>query len=546
MHNQTILRWLDLTCGYKNEESPRVYLIAAAVAYMLLMAWYWTPILIKNENVYLIHSHTLAINGFVGPDGSTPWLNLSFMFNLLLAPLWWFTPDPIKVALAARAIIWLPVVYSIARLARELRVPPLFFIGGFLVWLIAYAQSLGAGEWVLASIEGKVCAYGLAFAALTDLMCNRVRRAAFFAGAAVLFHILVGGWFLIGLGIAMLADRRRFPFSQLVTFGLIAGVVITPMALPAFKHETKTVSLAETTAITNFDIEDFENDRAIVKFRNPHHLDPDKILNWKVVLRAAFIVVALIGCFYMTQRGRAATLLIGFTSFLTSLWIIAFIAGKAQWYGLLKYYLFRVGDTALPLLFWLCVPAWTFNTLLRQDAATLAQKLIALAVWTAAMCSIIFSFPDYAKTQIFQNIENWRHPVDGELHAAYDWIQQYTEENDIFLINPCHFNHAFKLYTNRSVVVNFKAAPHGRRNVVWFDKLQATNGGRPFQGVGFEVCDEINENFPNLNGSDLHSIRERYLARYYFVDVERPLLKPMLVFQKGQWHIYDLAQMPSF
>jgi hypothetical protein len=41
------------------------------------------------------------------------------MFNILLSPHWWLTQEPIKFALNARAIIWLPVVYSVARLAAD-------------------------------------------------------------------------------------------------------------------------------------------------------------------------------------------------------------------------------------------------------------------------------------------------------------------------------------------------------------------------------------------------------------------------------------------
>jgi hypothetical protein len=510
------------------------------------MACYWGPDLGYNETVYLIQSRNLAVDGFLGTNGGTPWLNLNFMFNILLMPLWWLTQEPIQVALTARAIIWLPVVYSVARLARQLRVPPLFFICGFFVWLIEYRQSLGAHEWIFFSIEQKVCAYGFAFAALTDLMCNRVRRAAVFAGAAVLFHILVGGWFLMRLGIAVLVDRRRFPFSQLVTFALISGVVLSPMIIPVLKYRSLTTSVAKTAAETNFATDNFDADRIIVKFRNPHHLDPDRVLSRKVIIRAVFMIVALFGCFYITQRGRDATLLIMFTSFLTSLWIIAFIAGKAQWYWPLKFYLFRVGDTVLPLLFWLCVPAWAFNTLLRHDSSSLAQKLIALTVWTAAMCLIGTGFPREAKREVFRNIKTWQQPADSELHAAFDWIRQYTEENDVFLINPCKKKFGFQLYTDRPVFVNFKPTPHNKKIARWFEKLQATNGGRSFQGRGFGVCKEINKNFPNLNVAHLQSIRERYRARYYFVDMERPLLKPMLVFHNGRWHIYDLEQMPSF
>jgi len=235
-----------------------------------------------------------------------------------------------------------------------------------------------------------------------------------------------------------------------------------------------------------------------------------------------------------------------FTGFLTSLWIVAFIAGKAEWYWPLKFYLFRVGDTVLPLLFWLCVPAWAFNTLLRHDSSSLAQKVIALAIWTVAMCWVGLGFPREVKNEVFRNIRTWQRPADSELHAAFNWIRQSTEEKDVFLMNPCNLDLGFQLYADRPVVVNFKSVPHNKEIARWFEKLEATNGGKSFQGRGFKVCKEINDNFPNLDKAHLRSIRERYHARYYFVDVERPLLKPTLVFQRGKWHIYDLAQMQSF
>jgi len=205
-----------------------------------------------------------------------------------------------------------------------------------------------------------------------------------------------------------------------------------------------------------------------------------------------------------------------------------------------------VGDTVLPLLFWLCVPAWAFDTLLRHDSSSLAQKMIALTVSAVVVSWVGLGFPREVKSKVFRTIRTWQRPVDSELHASFNWIRQYTEIKDVFLMNPCNLDLGFQLHTDRPVVVNFKSVPHNKQIARWFEKLEATNGGNSFQSRGFKVCKEINKNFPNLDVAHLRSIRERYRARYYFVDMERPLLEPMLVFQKGKWHIYDLAQMPSF
>jgi hypothetical protein len=62
------------------------------------MACYWGPALGQNETVYLVQSRNLAVDGFLGANGGTPWLNLNFMFNIFLSPLWWLNQEPIKVA----------------------------------------------------------------------------------------------------------------------------------------------------------------------------------------------------------------------------------------------------------------------------------------------------------------------------------------------------------------------------------------------------------------------------------------------------------------
>ena len=115
----------------------------------------------------------------------------------------------------------------------------------------------------------------------------------------------------------------------------------------------------------------------------------------------------------------------------------------------------------------------------------------------------------------------------------------------LLFMNPCNLDLGFQLNTDRHVVINYKSSPHNKNVVRWLERLEAANGGRPLQSKGDQICEEVNKNFPYLNQSHLRAIHECYRARYYFVDRERPRLKPMLVFQKGKWHIYDLAQIPS-
>ena len=58
-------------------------------------------------------------------------------------------------------------------------------------------------------VEGKTVAYIGVLLALEAIVKNRWGVAFLWAGAAGAFHVLVGGWTVVALGLAWLAGRDR-------------------------------------------------------------------------------------------------------------------------------------------------------------------------------------------------------------------------------------------------------------------------------------------------------------------------------------------------
>ena len=61
-----------------------------------------------------------------------------------------------------------------------------------------------AGEWVIGGMEAKGFAFVLVFLGLEAFVRDRWQRAWLLLGAAAAFHVLVGGWAAVAVGIAWL------------------------------------------------------------------------------------------------------------------------------------------------------------------------------------------------------------------------------------------------------------------------------------------------------------------------------------------------------
>jgi hypothetical protein len=98
----------------------------------------------------------------------------------------------------------------------------------------------------------------------------------------------------------------------------------------------------------------------------------------------------------------------------------------------------------------------------------------------------------------------------------------------------------FWINAERPMVVNFKIAHSNQKLAEWYRRLVELNGGREFQEVGFEICEELDDHFSNLDLARLQEIGRKYEAEFYLVRSERVDLAPFLVHDNQDYYLYRI------
>jgi len=221
-----------------------------------------------------------------------------------------------------------------------------------------------AGEWVVGGVEAKGFAFILIFFALGAVIRNRWNTALILLGFSAMFHVLVGGWCLVALGIAwlILKDYERslkksgtpedlakcvLPTFRSILPGLILAFLLTlPALVPALQLNSGVSAEVAKNAT-----------KLYVYERLPHHLllsfaaqkTPQKVLYFGVLLLIWHFLIARprYSNGEMTFRTFIyASLLIGLCG-----WGINLCMNLAPDLvaSLLRYYWFRTVDVMLPL-----------------------------------------------------------------------------------------------------------------------------------------------------------------------------------------------------
>src|SRR4051794_18692182 len=101
-----------------------------------------------------------------------------------------------------RAVTWLLLAWSWRRLSWAVVPRPLASLLSAGLMLLFLRNFHLAGEWIVGGVEAKGCAYVLVLLALEAMVRGSWPVAIVLAGAAGAFHVLVGGWTVVAIGIA--------------------------------------------------------------------------------------------------------------------------------------------------------------------------------------------------------------------------------------------------------------------------------------------------------------------------------------------------------
>ena len=266
-----------------------------------------------------------------------------------------FFCTPTAMAWIGRLVAWGLLAWSWQRLSYAL-LPIRWVAIPTALALAYYIESFHmAGEWLIGGIEGKSLAYPFVFFALEAILrrrhsacgvnksdCRRWDKAGIFLGIACAFHILVGGWATLIVGILFVAsgDWRtvKFPWIGLIAGGLTALCGLLPVLM---------LNASTSAAIIN------EANLIYVFERLPHHLVPYEIRE-SFLLRFALLTIIWI-CICRHIDNKRHRLFNGFIWGALALSAIGMILAFALRNNpelsasVLRFYWFRLADIAVPM-----------------------------------------------------------------------------------------------------------------------------------------------------------------------------------------------------
>ena len=500
--------------------------------------------LVENETVYLLrglqwlHPHVLAADWAAAYlPGQTP---LRLPFDWLSAGLWSVTDYALFVALVGRALTAAAILAASVAVTRALQLPMPAAVVGLGVYLLG-DQSFAAGEWLLGGFESKPFAYACLLSALAALLQKRLLLAGLLAGAAVWFHVLVGGWGSLALACAALGfGRSATKASALVA--AVPGAAVAGAAVwrsMAWLQSATPLSAAEQAKINQLTVE----------LRNPHHLDPAYFMDTaRWVLLPIMVLCTALAIWHTVRLPAQRRVLLLFLAALAALFFSGLVAGVLGLNGWLKFYPFRVPDALLPWLFCVLSASWLYQVVATRQWPRAPGGKSAIAVFVIATLLLLRQTGvavDQTAEAFGDTLPSWT-AQDAESAWAKPW--QVWARNALppdaqLLAHPC--DQTTWLAARRATVVNYKQAPVNRALFEWHARMIAANGGkRPSErGVGF--CTALDENFPQLDVRQLRQMRSEYGATHYVVGQVRPELSAYLVANIGEAWIYDLRQLPK-
>lgn len=374
----------------------------------------------QNEEMYFALSRQ-----FMDPA----WMSWSFSFNefagtrllfqymtghlLSLTTFEWF-------AFISRLISYALLLWPINSIFNKLNIG----LGGKLVILelfIVFGQTYFAGGWIFQGFEAKTFSYIFVLFSLERILSGKTITAMVLAAVATWFHILVGGWYTLGLGLFLILNRQK-PLR-------IAGLAALWLLIvgPFIYYLFKTVLIDSRTVINGVNL-----DTVYVFFRNPHHTgifkpwaDFSKLhLTGIVMLAISFMA----GLMLRTKASQLLTVIkLLFLSFAGLTLVNLAVGAFDQTGSFLKFYPFRTAVLSL-FLFLTLLTAWLkhqmFEVYFRR--LLLITALLVVAPYFFKLTSAnAYKFREGTITQAQQSLYHDCMDVssEGDMFLFYDHLK---------------------------------------------------------------------------------------------------------------------------
>lgn len=367
------------------------------------------------------------------------------------------------VVFGSRLVNFLLIGLPVAMLFKELKFTlPLTFV--VLQFFVMSEQNLIAGEWIFKTFEPKSVAYIFVFFALYYLLRKRHIWVAIHLGLATYFHVLVGGWIVLVIGLFLLWQREwKNGFVLAGTYALSVAPLAVYLFIGYFASEPPQT--------------DINLDWVYCYYRLPNHLgiwrDTAYFLDGHAP-DAAFTLLAFIAGWWWHHflpgplQLLNRLMLIMFAINLAYVGLAAmdhFIFDNAGGLGL-KYYPFRTNS--LGLFFAMLSAAYLIVSFLRKKRfSKWVFRLSFAAVF--AMCIAQVTNNVQRSTRYFQ--------ADPDYRSMCSYISAQTGRGDAFIVLQPGYAHpdyySFNRRTERENFVVPKFVPAERHKLLqWYERVQ--------------------------------------------------------------------------
>lgn len=460
-------------------------------------------------------------------------VNYRVPFNLIAGSLSYFM-NLQALAIVGRLLTYALFAWGIAALVKSLGVRSRYFIPLIFVFLLK--QSFAASEWMVGGFETKPLAYAFLLLALSELARKRFRRAFFFVGLTLSFHIAVGVFAIAGLVLALLVNlremradlrtwvKRSWPLFLSGSFGFYALIA--------------ELGKSSEKSLPGWEI--------YVRYRVPHHLLPSTwpANGWPLIL-GVLILVSVAG--YLMSRHWFLRFFSAFSVFAAVFFFIGMIFSALGYDTALRYYWFRLGATLLPLSGYLLL-ALLVGYVVDKVPPPRFRKPIAVFFTCLSAALVLGSGFQLIRNGVAFDRQCTRHngyaySLDSDLYDMMGWIRHHTDRSEKFLVSP--FLKEFYSVAERSMFVSFKHSPQDATQMVeWFERLKFCNRGVAPQKAGSASRAEIESNFYRLNERALLRAHTDYGVDYYLGRSRRPLALTV-VKANDTYTLYRLGTSPS-
>lgn len=445
-----------------------------------------------NENDVIPYARAVYDQGWLPTDW---YLNLQIPYRFLFSYVVGFFADQfgfIPTIMAGRLLTYALMSFTLFRLIQSdgIASKSVFPFVALVFFFKFFGNGNGASEWMIGGFDTKAFAYIFVILSLSALLSKRLKTAVLFAGFSLTFHMLVGIYHAMCLGVCLLVFYRAY---QPTMKDLLAASVLYLLAGSVGVYGIIDALFLQTSEGGSLGWEIYVNKRV------PHHVLPHRfpfetwikmgifsIVNVLILWKVKHLVLRQLSTYALLT---VAISLIGLLFYFT-----------ASNNAIMRFYFFRTSDILLPLISLLNVCVLLYYWLENRFESKLNWIQGVLVV----IC-VLVSIPKITDLQEYWTFEKGRFLVhtNADLPMS-NWVKENTSNLGTFLTVPN--DEFFYLNYERSAFVTWKHSPQKADDLVeWDHRMSILSKGEPFT-----TKEEVLEQYLTLKENEIMDIQKRY------------------------------------